>query len=113
MAELNNNNMEQNNLNEQEMAAAQAAAENAVPAAPEAPAVPEKKKFFAKGSKSRKIAGGVLVGLGTTILGATIFALGKMFGEKKTDGNVVDGEYTDVTDSAPADDTVPFDDNNF
>lgn len=112
MAELNNN-MEQNTeLNEQEVKAAEAAVNQTVPAAaPEAPAVPEKKKLFAKGSKSRKIGGGILIGIGTTILTCLAFAVGKRCGKDKASGDVIDGDYTDVTDT-PADDTVPFDDNN-
>lgn len=115
MAELNN--MEQNTeLNEQEVKAAEAAVNQTVPAAaPEAPAVPEKKKLFAKGSKSRKVAQGIGFGiLGTIlagVLGTVIFKAGESSGEKKASGDVIDGEFTDVTD-APADDTVPFDDNN-
>ena len=104
MAELNNNNMEQNTaLNEQEVKAAEAAVGNTVPAAP------EKKKPFAKGTKSRKIAGGLLVGVGALVLGGVGFALGKIFGNDKADNGVIDADYTDVT--APADDTVPFDNN--
>lgn len=118
MAELNNNmeQNEQNALDEQEVKAAEAAVGSTVPAAPEAPAVPEKKKFFAKGSKSRKIAQGIGIGILATglltLLGGIIYKVGETSGEKKAEGNVIDGDYTDVTDVPPADDTVPFDTDN-
>lgn len=110
MAELNNN-MENNELNEQEVKAAEAAVNQTVPAAaPEAPAVPEKKKLFAKGSKSRKIGGACLIAIGTAILTGLGFAVGKHCGEKDSSGDVIDADYSEVADT-PADDAddVPFD----
>ena len=110
MAEMNTE------LNEQEKMAAEAAVNQTVPAAaPEAPAVPEK-KLFAKGSKSRKVAKGIGFGILGTILagviGTVIFKAGESSGEKKASGgDVIDADYSDITDT-PADDTAPFDEDS-
>lgn len=95
-------------LNEEEKKAAEAAVDAAVPA------VPEKKKLFAKGSKSRKVAGGIGIGIGTLLLGVgckILYDLGVSNGEKKA---VIDVNYEDVTPATPVDtaasepEEVPF-----
>ena len=113
MAELNN--MEQNEINEQEKAAAEAAVNATVPAQAPAPAPQETEKksliqrAFPEGSKRKKAAKVV----GTVFLGGLGLGLAFLAGswhERRAgeEADVVDGDYTDVTDG-PADDTAPFD----